>query len=71
MDTFYAFSRDSTIPGEAISSMVHLMVMRKFGTVGGAEASTATEAFFDIRYIDKIKQWGFLKELWNSSGNSV
>jgi hypothetical protein len=51
--------------------MVHLMVMGKFGTVGAAVASTATEAFYDNSYIDKIKQWGFLKELWNSSGMSV
>jgi hypothetical protein len=55
-------SRDSTIPAEAISSMVHLM--GKFGTIGAAVASTATEAFYDNSYVDEIKQSGFLKELW-------
>jgi hypothetical protein len=56
-------SRDSTIPAEAISSMVHLL-MGKFGTIGAAVASTATEAFYDNSYVDEIKQSGFLKELW-------
>jgi hypothetical protein len=38
--------------------------MGKFGTIGAAVASTATEAFYDNSYVDEIKQSGFLKELW-------
>jgi ABC-type nitrate/sulfonate/bicarbonate transport system substrate-binding protein len=63
VDAFSAFSRDPTIPKEAIGSMARLM--GEFGIVDRvAVASTSTEAFYDNSYVEEIKQSGFLKELW-------
>jgi ABC-type nitrate/sulfonate/bicarbonate transport system substrate-binding protein len=63
VEAFSDFSRDPTIPREAIGSMARLM--GEFGIVDRAlVASTPTEAFYDNSYVDEIKQSGFLKELW-------
>jgi len=63
LEAFSEFSRDPTIPREAIGSMARLM--GEFGIVDrAAVANTATEAFYDNSYVDEIKQSGFFKELW-------
>lgn len=63
LEAFSAFSRDPTIPKEAISSMARLM--GEFGIVDrGVLANTPTEAFYDNSFIDEIKKSGFLSELW-------
>jgi ABC-type nitrate/sulfonate/bicarbonate transport system substrate-binding protein len=63
LEAFSEFSRDPTIPREAIGSMARLM--GEFGIVDrAAVANTPTEAFYDNSYVDEIKQSGFFKELW-------
>jgi predicted nucleotidyltransferase component of viral defense system len=63
LEAFSEFSRDPTIPREAIGSMARLM--GEFGIIDrAAVANTATEAFYDNSYVDEIKRSGFFKELW-------
>jgi len=63
LEAFSEFSRDPTIPREAIGSMARLM--GEFGIVDRAAVANApTEAFYDNSYVDEIKQSGFLRKLW-------
>ena len=63
LDAFSSFSRDPTIPREAIASMARLM--GEFGIVDrAATANTPPEAFYDNSFVDEVKQSGFLRELW-------
>jgi hypothetical protein len=56
-------NRDSTVPKEAIVSMVRLMA--DLGLVDrSAVANTPPEVFYDNSFVDEMKRTGFLRELW-------
>jgi hypothetical protein len=55
------YSKDPTIPREAIVSMVRLMADLSRSR---NPATTPAEASYDNSFVDEMKKTGFLRDLW-------
>ena len=57
-----AFSKDATVPAQAVEAMIEQMISVKL--IESDAKKTPVAAYYDNRYVNELEKEGFFKKLW-------